>query len=130
VNEAFHKEIVVFEEPQNAEVEYNIRYHHKTTVPLEASDRTGLPILLPHPYAAEPTAKGGQGNQDQEFPIPPAVKQIADHNHKQVLPPDAAVEHEPIEQKDSRQKQEKLYGIKKHILKQGLRENGWRLKKF
>ena len=76
-----------------------------------------------HQHSATPRAKRGKRDEQQKTPIPPAVEHITRHNNESVLQPqlplrlaDEAVENEPIEQKDYRQKQGELYGVEEHIL--------------
>ena len=81
-------------------------------------------VLNPlHQHSAAPRTKRGECNKQQKTPVPPAVKNITRHHHESVLQPqlvlrlaDKAVEDEPIEQEDYRQKQGELDGVEEHIL--------------
>ena len=74
-----------------------------------------------HQHPAAPRAEGCKGDEEQKTPVPPAVKHITRHHHESVLQTqlplrlaDEAVEDEPIEQEDYRQKQGELDGVEEH----------------
>ena len=66
-------------------------------------------------YATKKTAKRRKGDQYQESPIPPAIKDITGNNYQHILPSERRKD-KPIEQEYYRQKQEIIKRIEKHIL--------------
>ena len=65
-------------------------------------------------YATHVAAQRGEGNEQQETPVPPAIEHIAGDQQQHVLPP-PATEHEPIEQEHYRQKYQECNRVKQHI---------------
>ncbi|HTF80491.1 MAG TPA: hypothetical protein VL947_02155, partial [Cytophagales bacterium] len=57
------------------------------------------------------TYDGGDKDDKQESPIPPAIKNIAGHHQKYVLKSKIFIESKPINQKDYGQEDRKIKGI-------------------
>ena len=74
-----------------------------------------------HQHPTAPRAERGEGDKEQEAPVPPAVEDIAGHHHEGVLQAqlplrlaDEAVKDEPIEQEHYRQEYRELDGVEEH----------------
>jgi hypothetical protein len=52
-----------------------------------------------YPYSTQPTAKRGEGNEDEETPVPPAIEEIGGCHNKEILQPQFPFKDKPIEQK-------------------------------
>lgn len=107
------EEVVILEKSQDAEVEDDVQPH----------PCLGLFLVLGFPYqqSATPRAERGEGDEQQEAPIPPAVEHVTCDHHESVLQAqlplrlaDESVEDEPIEQEYYRQEYRELDGVKEH----------------
>ena len=107
------KEVIVFENSKNAEVQHNIEPHPCLGLFPRSS--------LSDKQAAAPRAERSEGDEQQKTPVPPTVEDITGHDNECVLHAqlpfrlaDETVENKPIEQKHYRQKYRELDGIEKH----------------
>jgi hypothetical protein len=82
------KEVIIFEDAENCQIEHNICC---TNCFLEFP----LPFISFQQQSADETEKRCQGNQNQESPIPPAIKDVTRNYNKQVPPP-STTKHKPI----------------------------------
>ena len=71
--------------------------------------------------SAEVGTEGGNGYQNKEPPVPPAVEDVTGNDDEEVLQEqlvlaaaECVVEHKPIEQEHYRQENGKLNGVEKH----------------
>lgn len=81
----------------------------------------------PFPEAADKQSAGvaaqrREGDQQEKPPVPPSVEEVAGPYDEEVLRPQAAVEHEPVEQEDDREEQREFERIEKHGSKHDLRQ--------
>ena len=74
-----------------------------------------------HQHPTAPRAERGEGDEQKETPVPPAVKNIAGRHHEGVLQAqlplrlaDEPIEDEPIEQEHYRQEDGELDGVEEH----------------
>lgn len=84
------KKVVVFEEGKYAEVQHDVEY----------VDGFGqrLPPVFFYQEATAPTAEGGEGDEQQETPIPEAIEKVGGGHDEEVLRFQVPVENEPVEQ--------------------------------
>ena len=75
----------------------------------------GLATNLLHQHPTAPRTERGEGDEEQETPVPPAVEDIAGHDHESVLQTqlplrlaEEPVKDVPIEQENYRQENSKL----------------------
>ena len=72
-----------------------------------------FPLLhLVDPDAAQVTASGRKGDQQQKSPVPPAVKKITDSDNEKILQSEIPIDNEPVKKKDDGQKDCKFKRIK------------------
>lgn len=64
--------------------------------------------------AASPAAERGEGNEKEEPPVPPAIKDIGRHDNEKVLPSYFPVEYKPVKQERYRQEDGEFQGVEKH----------------
>ena len=76
------------------------------------------PPFLPLPViglfdadADEVVDEGGEGNEPEEAPVPPAVEDVGRNQQQEVLRLQVAVRHEPIQPEDNRQEDQKLRAV-------------------
>lgn len=91
------EEVVVFEDAEDAEVEQDVPHAD------DAAQRLSAEAFDQEPAGV--AAQRREGDQHQKPPVPPAVEEVAGPYDEEVLRPQAAVEHEPVEQEDDRKKQ-------------------------
>ena len=60
--------------------------------------------------------EGGEGDEPEEAPVPPAVEDVGGDQQQQVLRPQVAVRHKPIQAEDDWQKDQKLRAVEEHWL--------------
>ena len=65
--------------------------------------------------ADEEVDDGGEGNQPEEAPVPPAVEDVRRNEQQQVLRLEVALGDKPIQPKDNRQKEQKLRAVEEHL---------------
>ena len=109
------EEVIVFEQRKDAKVQNDI----------EGCPKLGLLscFCLSDEQAAAPRAERGEGDEQQESPVPPAVEDVTCHHHEGILQTqlplrlaDKAVEDEPIKQEYYWQKYCELDGVEEHIV--------------
>ncbi len=64
--------------------------------------------------ADEEVDDGGEGNQPEEAPVPPAVEDVRRNEQQEVLRLEVALGDKPIQPKDNRQKEQKLRAVEEH----------------
>ena len=110
VGKRLGKEIIVFEQPHDKQVNHNIGPEEelglKSAVPfLETRTRNG--------QSRGVAARCCERNEQQKPPIPPAVEEVRRCHHKSVLPLQPPVQ-QPIEAKHYRQEYQEFYRVKQH----------------
>ena len=60
--------------------------------------------------------EGGEGNESEESPVPPAVENVGGDQQQEVLRSQVAVRHEPKQSEDDRQKDQKLRTVEEQGL--------------
>ena len=111
LRELADEEVVVLEQGEDAEVEDDVGPKDEL-----------LPFRIAlDADAAQKRAQSGEGDEDQETPVPPAVKDIRRDDNQHVLDCQLvlasaypSVADEPIEEKHYRQEKQKLNGIEEH----------------
>ena len=102
-----HKEIEVLEDSQYAQIQDDVGGAHS---PL---DRPRALITL-NEQATQEAACRRDDDENQETPVPPAVKDITRHKDEQVLPTQP-LEDKPVEQEHYRQEYHECERVKKHL---------------
>ena len=64
--------------------------------------------------ADEEVDEGGEGNEPKKSPVPPTVEDVGGDQQQEVLRPQVAVRHEPIQPEDNRQEDQKLRAVEEH----------------
>ena len=83
------------------------------TARLHVSPPPPFPVMVDE-QSAGVAAQRRECDQQQEPPVPPAVEEVADPYDEEVLRPQAAVEHKPVEQEDGREEQREFKRIEEH----------------
>jgi hypothetical protein len=111
-----HEKVIVLEESQDEQVQYDIGSGDTLGASPDGLFVQVTPVSrMRNPYAARPTAHDGNRHQDQETPVPPAVKDVGCRHYKKILQQQVAVENKPVAQKYHRQKNSKINRIKNHV---------------
>ena len=77
MRELSDEEVIVLEQRKNAEIKDDV----------EGCPDLGLLSCFrpPDEQTAAPRAEGGEGDEQQESPVPPAVEDVACHHHEGIL---------------------------------------------
>ena len=65
--------------------------------------------------ADEEVDEGGERNEPEESPVPPAIEDVGSDQQQEVLRPQMTVRHEPIQPEDNRQKDQKIRAVEEHM---------------
>ena len=68
------KEVIVLKSPKDAKIQYDVTDSNGFSYPSDFADI--------NPNTAAKTAKGGKGNQKQEFIVPPTIENVAYNDHQ------------------------------------------------
>ena len=76
-----------------------------------------LPVIgLFDADADEIVDEGGEGDEPEKAPVPPAVEDVGGDQQQQVLSPQVTLSHKPIQAEDDWQKDQKLRAVEEHWL--------------
>ena len=76
-----------------------------------------LPVIgLFDADADEIVDESGEGDESEEAPVPPSVEEVGSDQQQEILRPQVAVRHKPIQPKDNRQEDQKLRAVEEHWL--------------
>ena len=103
-----HEEVVVLENAKYQQVNDDIDDIHRL-------GPAGIVPILFNQQTRPEAARGGEGNQEQEPPVPPSVEDVGHHHDEEILQLEVLSEDEPIEQKHYRQEDGEFYGVEKHL---------------
>ena len=101
------EEIVILENAQNQQVDDDVQHIGRLRLPGR------IPIFLDK-QAAYVAEQRREGQQHQEPPVPPSVKDVGRRHDKEVLQFQVLSEDEPIEQKHYREENGEFQGVEKH----------------